>query len=46
MTKYVLAQFKIVEKLVKIHVHGPLLLCKLAQNPLNVVSSCRTFMVK
>ena len=40
---YILVQFKIVENFVKIHVHGPLLLCKLAQNPLNVVSTCRTF---
>ena len=39
----ILVQFKIVENFVKIHVHGPLLLCKLAQNPLNVVSTCRTF---
>ena len=39
----ILVQFKIVEKCVKIHVHGPLLLCKLAQNQLNMVSSCRTF---
>ena len=38
-----LVQFKIWENIVKIHVHGPLLLCKLAQNPLNVVSPCRTF---
>ena len=38
-----LVQIKIVENFVKIPVHGPLLLCKLAQNPLNMVSYCRTF---
>ena len=31
------------ETIVKIHVYGPLLLCKLAQIPLNVVSPCRKF---
>ena len=31
------------KKIVKNHVYGPLLLCKLAQIPLNVVPSCRKF---
>ena len=39
----ILVQFNKFDKFVKIHVHGPLLLGKLAQNPVNVVSSCRTF---
>ena len=30
-------------EIVKIHVYGPLLLCKLAQIPLNVVAFCRKF---
>ena len=30
----ILVQFKIVESFVKIHVHGPLLLCKLSTKPI------------